>query len=42
VPGIESAIASNAILTGRKTVTAELEVVVDQSVNREKLLRMLG
>jgi hypothetical protein len=41
-PGNESAIAGHAILTDGKTVTAELEVVVDRSVNREKLLRMPG
>jgi hypothetical protein len=37
-PGIESAIAGHTILTGGKTVPAKLEVVVDRSVNREKLL----
>ena len=37
-PRNESAIAGHAILTGRKTVTAELEVVVDRSVSGEKLL----
>ena len=35
---IESAIAGHAILTGGKTVTAELEVVVDRSVSGEELL----
>jgi hypothetical protein len=30
--------ASHAIFTGEKTVTAELEVVVDRSVNGEELL----
>ena len=39
-PRNESAIAGHAILTGRKTMTAELEVVVDRSVSGEKLLRM--
>ena len=37
-PRNESAIAGHAILTGGKTVTAELEVVVDRSVSGEKLL----
>jgi hypothetical protein len=37
-PGIESALAGRPILTGGKTVTAELEVVVDRSVNGEELL----
>jgi hypothetical protein len=37
-PGIESAIARSVVLTGGKTVTAELEVVVDRSVSGEKLL----
>jgi hypothetical protein len=41
-PGIESAIAGHAILTGGKMMAAELEVVVDRSVNREKLLGMSG
>jgi hypothetical protein len=41
-PGIESAIAGHAILTGGKMMAAELEVVVDRSVNREKLLGMPG
>ena len=37
-PGEEGAIASSPVLTGRETMTAELEVIVDRSVNREKLL----
>ena len=37
-PRNESAIAGHAILTGGKTVTAELEVVVDRSVSGEELL----
>jgi hypothetical protein len=41
-PGEEGAIASSSVLTGRETMTAELEVIVDRSVNREKLLRLLG
>jgi hypothetical protein len=39
-PGGESVITRSPILTGGKTVTAELEVVVDRSVNGEKLLGM--
>ena len=41
-PGEEGAIAGGPVLTGRETMTAELEVVVDRSVNREKLLRVPG
>jgi adenylate cyclase len=39
-PGEEGAITSSSVLTGGKTVTAELEVVVDRSVSGEELLRM--
>jgi hypothetical protein len=41
-PGEEGAIASNSVLTGRETMTAELEVVVDRSVGGEKLLGVPG
>ena len=41
-PGEEGAITSSAVLTGRETMTAELEVVVDRSVGGEELLRMPG
>jgi hypothetical protein len=41
-PGEEGAITSSSVLTGGKTVTAELEVVVDRSVSGEELLRMPG
>ena len=37
-PGSEGAIAGSSVLTGGKTMTAELEVVVDRSVSGEKLL----
>jgi MFS family permease len=39
-PGGEGVITRSPIVTGGKTVTAELEVVVDRSVNGEKLLGM--
>ncbi len=41
-PGEEGTIKSNSVLTGRETMTAELEVVVDRSVSGEELLRMPG
>ena len=41
-PGEEGAIKSSSVLTGRETMTAELEVVVDRSVGGEELLRMPG
>jgi hypothetical protein len=37
-PDAEGVITSSAVLTGRETMTAELEVVVDRSVNGEELL----
>jgi hypothetical protein len=37
-PGGEGVITRSPILTGGKTVTAELEVVVDRSVNGKELL----
>ncbi len=37
-PSAKGTITSHAILTGGKTVTAELEVVVDRSVNGEEVL----
>jgi NAD(P)-dependent dehydrogenase (short-subunit alcohol dehydrogenase family) len=39
-PGEEGAITSSSVLTGRETMTVELEVVVDRGVNGEELLRM--
>jgi hypothetical protein len=39
-PSEEGAITGGLVLTGRETVTAELEVVVDWSVRGEKLLRI--
>jgi hypothetical protein len=42
VPSEEGAIKSSSVLTGRETMTAELEVVVDRSVSGEELLRMPG
>lgn len=39
-PGGEGVITRSTMLTGGKTVTAELEVVVDRSVSGEKLLGM--
>jgi hypothetical protein len=41
-PGIEGAIAGHAILSGGKAMTAELEVIVDRSLNGEKLLGLPG
>ena len=41
-PRSKGAIPRSPILTGGKTMTAELEVVVDRSVDGEKLLRMPG
>ena len=41
-PGSECTIAGSLILTGGKTMAVELEVVVDRSMNREKLLRVPG
>jgi hypothetical protein len=37
-PGIESALAGGAVLTGGEAMTAELEVIVDRSVGGEELL----
>jgi hypothetical protein len=39
-PGGEGVITRSPIFTGGKTVAAELEVIVDRSVNGEKLLGM--
>ena len=39
-PGEEGAITGGPVLTGRETMTAELEVVVDRSVSGEKPLGM--
>ena len=39
-PGEEGAVTSSSVLTGRETMTAELEVIVDRSVSGEELLRM--
>jgi hypothetical protein len=41
-PGEEGAITSSSVLTGRETMTVELEVVVDRGVSGEELLRMPG
>ena len=41
-PGIESAIAGHAIRTGGKAMATELEVVVDEAVGGEEMLRMAG
>ncbi len=41
-PGEEGAIAGGPVLTGRETMTAELEVIVDRAMRGEELLRMLG
>ena len=41
-PGEEGAITSSSVLTGGKTMAAELEVVVDPSVGGEKLLGLPG
>jgi hypothetical protein len=41
-PGKEGAITGGPVLTGRETMTAELEVVVDPSVSGEELLCMPG
>ena len=41
-PGEEGAITSSSVLTGRETMTAELEMIVDRSVGGEELLRMPG
>jgi hypothetical protein len=41
-PGEEGAITSSSVLTGRETMTVELEVVVDRGVSGEELLRMSG
>ena len=41
-PSGEGAIAGSAVLAGRQTMTAELEVVVDRSVSGEKLLGVPG
>jgi hypothetical protein len=39
-PGEEGAIAGSSVLTGRETMTAELEVVVDRGVSGEKPLSL--
>ena len=39
-PGEEGVITSSSVLTGRETMTAELEVVGDRSVGGEELLRV--
>jgi hypothetical protein len=41
-PRSEGAIAGSPVLTGGKTVTAELEVIVDRSVSGEELLGLPG
>ena len=42
MPGSEGVLARSPILASGKVMAAELEVVVDRSVDGEKLLRMPG